>query len=108
MTNNPVGVVYKATLPKQAFFKPAYPDGGNVKGEITASAGPNGAGVIFNLKFSNLPKTGGPFSTFIVPVPLEYRAPKSNKIPRAPNPTFPSLCELSLTRLSWLKCTTST
>lgn len=61
VTNNPVGVVYKATLPEQAFFKPAYPDGGNVKGEITASAGPNGAGVIFNLKFSNLPKTGGPF-----------------------------------------------
>lgn len=62
VTNNPAGVVYKATLPAEAFFKPAFPKGGNVQGEIIAVAAPNpNEGVIFKVKFSNLPKAGGPF-----------------------------------------------
>jgi hypothetical protein len=52
--------VYKATLPESAFFKPAYPDGGNIEGEITAVANPDGRGVLFTLKLSNLPKIGEP------------------------------------------------
>lgn len=58
VTNNPPGVVYKAVLPEQAFFKPAYPDGGNIEGEVTAVANPDGRGVRFTLKLSNLPNTG--------------------------------------------------
>lgn len=56
--DNPIGVVYKATLPKSAFFEPAYPDGDNIKGEVTAEANCDGIGVRFNIKLSNLPKTG--------------------------------------------------
>lgn len=55
-------MVYKATLPDVAFFKDAYPDGGNIKGEVSAVANSDGKGVVFTLKLSNLPKTGGPFS----------------------------------------------
>ncbi|KAM7208003.1 hypothetical protein V8F20_001549 [Naviculisporaceae sp. PSN 640] len=71
VTNNPPGLVYKATLPAEAWFKPAYPEGGNVQGEITAVATPEQAGVIFQVKFSNLPKAGGPFTyhLHVAPVP---------------------------------------
>ncbi|KAL2161456.1 hypothetical protein VTH06DRAFT_8018 [Thermothelomyces fergusii] len=71
VTNNPVGVVYKATLPDSAFFKPAYPNGGNIQGEITAQASSDGRGVKFSLKLSNLPSTDGPFPYHIhvAPVP---------------------------------------
>jgi hypothetical protein len=56
VNNNPAGVVYKATLPKEAFFKPAFPNGGNIQGEIKAEANTDGKGVKFTIKFSNLPK----------------------------------------------------
>ncbi|KAK4111788.1 hypothetical protein N656DRAFT_798678 [Canariomyces notabilis] len=71
VNNNPVGVVYKATLPESAFFKPAYPDGGNIEGEITAVANPDGRGVLFTLKLSNLPKIGEPlpYHLHVAPVP---------------------------------------
>ncbi|KAL2134363.1 hypothetical protein VTI74DRAFT_354 [Chaetomium olivicolor] len=71
VTNNPAGVVYKAVLPESAFFKPAYPNGGNIKGEVTAVANPDGAGVLFNLKLSNLPKIGAPlpYHLHVAPVP---------------------------------------
>lgn len=59
MDNNPAGVVFKATLPKEAFFKPAFPEGGNIKGEIKAEANTDGKGVRFTIKFSNLPKGVG-------------------------------------------------
>ncbi len=65
MTDNPVGKVYQATFPESAFFKPAYADGGNIEGSVTAVANPDGKGVLFTVKFSNLPKTGGPFSEFL-------------------------------------------
>ncbi|KAK0733483.1 superoxide dismutase [Lasiosphaeria miniovina] len=61
VTNNPPGLAFKASLPDEAFFKPAFPAGGNVKGDIIALAAPDGSGVLFQIKFSNLPKEGGPF-----------------------------------------------
>ncbi|KAK3383767.1 superoxide dismutase [Lasiosphaeria ovina] len=61
VTNNPPGLAFKASLPDEAFFKPAFPSGGNVKGDIIALAAPDGSGVLFQVKFSNLPKEGGPF-----------------------------------------------
>lgn len=61
INDNPVGAVYKATLPETAFTKSAYPNGGNVKGSVYALSSPDGTGVIFKVKFSNLPSEGGPF-----------------------------------------------
>ena len=63
--DNPVGVTYKATLPKDRFFKDAAL-AGNVKGSISAWAADDGNGVKFKVKFENLPKEGGPFSTYCV------------------------------------------
>lgn len=61
VNDNPVGAIYKATLPDTAFTKSAYPNGGNVKGSIYALSSPDGEGVIFKVKFSNIPSEGGPF-----------------------------------------------
>lgn len=58
--DNPVGVTYVATLPTKAFFNPEDPNG-NIKGSMSATAGPNGVGVVFQVDFSNLPTSGGPF-----------------------------------------------
>lgn len=60
-TGNPARVTYVATLPANAFSYPG--PQGNVKGSISATAGVDGTGVVFNVNFSNLPKSGGPFST---------------------------------------------
>jgi len=60
VTNNPVGLVYTATLPTTEFFNPADPRG-NVKGSITATSAPDGIGVQFQVSFSNFPTSGGPF-----------------------------------------------
>ncbi|KAK0632379.1 hypothetical protein B0T14DRAFT_31381 [Immersiella caudata] len=60
-TKNPQGVVYQATFPDTPFFKGAYPDGGNIKGTLTAVANPSGQGIIFTFNWKNLPKKGGPF-----------------------------------------------
>ncbi len=56
--------MYRAVLPQQAFAQDAYPFGGNIKGEILATASPDGIGVLFKVRFSNLPKEGGPFRKF--------------------------------------------
>ncbi|KAK4132477.1 hypothetical protein BT67DRAFT_79103 [Trichocladium antarcticum] len=71
--NNPVGVVYKATFPESAFWKYAYPDGGNIEGDITATAGEDGEGVVFDLKLTNLPQIGGPitYHLHVAPVPAD-------------------------------------
>ncbi|KAJ9157298.1 superoxide dismutase protein [Pleurostoma richardsiae] len=61
VVNNPPGVVYAATFPETAFFKDAYPAGGNIKGSVAAVANLNGVGVIFKVILSNLPTEGGPF-----------------------------------------------
>lgn len=62
--NNPLGVVYTATLPETRFFK-ASGLAGNVKGSVSAVANPDGVGVSFKVDFSNLPTSGGPFRKFI-------------------------------------------
>lgn len=58
--NNPIGVVYTATLPTTEFNNPSDPRG-NVKGSVSAVANSNGIGVSFSVSFSNLPTSGGPF-----------------------------------------------
>lgn len=62
VTNNPVGVVYTATLPTTEFFNPSDPRG-NIKGVVSATANPDGVGVTFTVDFSNLPTSGGDFRT---------------------------------------------
>lgn len=59
--SNPEGVTYVATLPVEPFFVAGTLDG-NVKGSVSAKAGPGGVGVQFDVEFSNLPSEGGPFS----------------------------------------------
>jgi len=68
--NNPVGLVYTATLPQKQFFNPDDPRG-NVQGSISATANPDGIGVRFVVNFSNLPTSGGPFvyHLHVAPVP---------------------------------------
>ncbi|KAL1892522.1 Cell surface superoxide dismutase [Cu-Zn] 4 [Sporothrix stenoceras] len=68
--NNPSNVAYVATLPAAAFDTAAFPDGGNVKGRIWAQSRPDGIGVTFSVSFSNLPKTGGPFTYHIHAAPV--------------------------------------
>lgn len=62
--DNPVGDVYVATLPDVAFDDYAYPDGGNAQGSISAEAKPDGEGIVFTVRFSDLPTSGGPFRMF--------------------------------------------
>jgi hypothetical protein len=58
--NNPPGVIYTVTLPAKSFFNPD-DTRGNIKGIVSATANPNGIGVSFQISFSNLPTSGGPF-----------------------------------------------
>lgn len=58
--NNPIGVIYTATLPEKEFFNPEDPRG-NIKGSVSATANPDGIGVTFTVSISNLPTSGGPF-----------------------------------------------
>lgn len=61
--NNPPGPIYVATLPEKEFFNPNDPRG-NIKGSVSATANPDGIGVSFQVTFSNLPTSGGPFRKF--------------------------------------------
>lgn len=61
--NNPAGVTYVATLPEKAFFNSEDPRG-NVKGSVSATSNAEG-GATFQISFSNLPASGGPFCMFI-------------------------------------------
>lgn len=61
--NNPVGPIYVATLPDMEFFNPDDPRG-NIKGSVSATANPDGIGVQFQVQFSNLPTSGGPFGKY--------------------------------------------
>ncbi|KAK6865657.1 hypothetical protein PG995_002185 [Apiospora arundinis] len=60
VTNNPVGFSASGTLPDKAFFT-AGSLSGNVKGSVSVKSSPDGIGVVYTVKFSNLPKEGGPF-----------------------------------------------
>ncbi|KAL1870498.1 hypothetical protein Daus18300_005186 [Diaporthe australafricana] len=79
VSNNPAGAVYKATLPDTAFTKSAYPNGGNIKGDVYALSSPDGTGVIFKVKFSGLPSEGGPFIYHLhdQPVPADGNCTKT-------------------------------
>ncbi|KAF9879043.1 superoxide dismutase [Colletotrichum karsti] len=59
VVSNPAGYVYEAVLPEEPFFKGSLES--NVKGSIVAMSAPDGKGVEFKVKFSNLPTEGGPF-----------------------------------------------
>ncbi|KAK1973886.1 superoxide dismutase [Colletotrichum cereale] len=76
--SNPAGVTYEAVLPEKPFFKAASLHG-NVQGSIVAVAAPNGKGVEFTVRFSNLPKKGGPFPYHIHvdPVPADGNCTKT-------------------------------
>jgi len=70
--NNPIGTIYVATLPDTEFFNPDDPRG-NIKGSVSATANPDGIGVQFQIQFSNLPTSGGPFLYHLhsAPVPAD-------------------------------------
>ena len=59
--NNPAGATYIAVLPEKGFFMPNDPHG-NVKGSVSATASPDGVGVVYSVMVSNFPTSGGPFS----------------------------------------------
>ncbi|KAA8570188.1 hypothetical protein MFRU_005g03090 [Monilinia fructicola] len=70
--DNPVGPIYVAELPDTEFFNPDDPRG-NIKGSVSAKANPDGIGVQFQIQFSNLPTSGGPFIYHLhsTPVPTD-------------------------------------
>ncbi|KAK2047136.1 superoxide dismutase [Colletotrichum somersetense] len=78
VVSNPPGLTYEAVLPETPFFK-AGSLNGNVKGSIIATTAPDGKGVEFMVRFSNLPKEGGPFSYHIHvdPVPADGNCTKT-------------------------------
>lgn len=79
MSNNPVGVVYTAKLPEEAWFQSAYPEGGNIQGELKATANSDGVGVKFELKLSNLPVADAPltYHLHVDPVPEDGNCTKT-------------------------------
>ncbi|KAK1973434.1 superoxide dismutase [Colletotrichum cereale] len=78
IASNPAGVMYEAVLPEKPFFK-AGSLNGNVQGSIVAVTAPDGKGVEFKVRFSNLPKEGGPFSyhLHVNPVPADGNCTKT-------------------------------
>jgi hypothetical protein len=92
-TDNPKGVVYKAVFPDEAFFKGAYPDGGNLKGWVTAKSSEDGVGVSFKFDISGLPDSGGPFSTLTHPIlPATCTRENHRSTNTVPNNRLPHPC----------------
>lgn len=62
--NNPPGITYTAVLPSGLE---------KINGTVSATANPDGIGVKFQVKFANLPSSGGPFSyhLHVAPVPSD-------------------------------------
>lgn len=60
VTDNPLGVVYEATLP-------VTPTSGDLKGSVAGITPIDKKGVKFTVKFENLPTEGGPFCEFLSP-----------------------------------------
>ncbi|OLN94337.1 Cell surface Cu-only superoxide dismutase [Colletotrichum chlorophyti] len=78
VVSNPPGVAYELVFPDTPFFKSGSLDG-NVKGHISAVTAPDGKGVQFTARFSNLPSQGGPFMYHIHvdPVPEDGNCTKT-------------------------------
>ncbi|KAF4774960.1 superoxide dismutase [Colletotrichum scovillei] len=78
IVSNPAGVVYEAVLPEKPFYKAGSLEG-NVQGSIVAVTAPDGKGVEFKVRFSNLPKEGGPFTyhLHVDPVPEDGNCTKT-------------------------------
>ncbi|CAD6503830.1 BgTH12-05575 [Blumeria graminis f. sp. triticale] len=70
--DNPPGVTYTASLPSMNLSSQNN-SRSNIMGSVTATANPDGIGVMFNVSFSNLPTTGGPFAyhLHVAPVPSD-------------------------------------
>ncbi|EPQ61593.1 hypothetical protein BGT96224_ASP20811 [Blumeria graminis f. sp. tritici 96224] len=62
--DNPPGVTYTASLPSMNLSSQNN-SRSNIMGSVTATANPDGIGVMFNVSFSNLPTTGGPFGKIL-------------------------------------------
>jgi len=101
--NNPLGVIYTATLPEKQFFNANDPRG-NIQGSVSATANPNGIGVSFAVSVSNLPTSGGPFIYHIhaAPVPEDGNCTKTlahldpfirGEAPPC-DPTLPQTCQV--------------
>ncbi|KAI9745493.1 MAG: hypothetical protein M1818_001027 [Claussenomyces sp. TS43310] len=69
VSDNPIGPTYAAILPKVEYFNPVDPRG-NIKGSVVATAASGGKGVAFQVNFSNLPTSGGPFLYHIHAAPV--------------------------------------
>ncbi|KAI9839845.1 MAG: hypothetical protein M1819_000035 [Sarea resinae] len=65
VTDNPVGVTYKATLPNKNTT--------GIRGSVSGTANSNGTGVVFTVDLSGFPSSGGPFLYHIhsTPVPTD-------------------------------------
>lgn len=83
--------MYEAVLPEKPFFKAGSLDG-NVKGSIVAITAPDGKGVEFKVRFSNLPKEGGPFSESLLGTTICSKSPSN---PAQPT-TFTSILFLPM------------
>lgn len=60
VTNNPAGAVYTATLPVN--------NASTVRGSVVAKSVAGGTGVHYDVSFSGLPSSGGPFRTLLSPL----------------------------------------
>lgn len=60
ITDNPIGKQVSGSPPEKPFTAASSLDG-NVEGYVTVKSGPGGIGVDYIVKFSNLPREGGPF-----------------------------------------------
>ncbi|KAH8675871.1 superoxide dismutase [Xylariales sp. PMI_506] len=101
--NNPLGAKAVGTLPDKPFFQSGSLEH-NVKGSITVKSSGDGIGVVYTVKFSDLPQEGGPFlyhvHTNVVPddgnctSTLAHLDPFVRGETPACNSTFPQSCQV--------------
>ncbi|GAP84902.1 putative superoxide dismutase [Rosellinia necatrix] len=103
VTNNPVGKSAIAELPEEPFFA-AGSLNGNVKGSVKATTGARGAGVDYEVTFSNLPAEGGPFTYHLHVDPVDATGNCTNTLAHldpfirgevpACDPSKPATCQV--------------
>ncbi|ROT36897.1 hypothetical protein SODALDRAFT_244397, partial [Sodiomyces alkalinus F11] len=69
VSGNPPGLVYEAVLPEEPWASGLSMQG-NVKGSIVAASAPDGVGVEFRVRFSNLPTSDGLLSYHLHAAPV--------------------------------------